>query len=178
MQNIPWKSHVFTIFYVEINFCLYFTHKMAISHFFWAPSHYDVKVTSYINGWYLFWYQWEEDVHTYTLVVNLGLYDLSIDNPRGVGTTPLRKICLGKTLRIRRVKKLSLTNNAWGYFSFISLDRFNFAKKKKKFRRHYVTDWPLVRIWSPTVLSGNQNKKEGMDTSFKTHLSLASAIIH
>ena len=35
-----------------------------------------LTVTSYINGWYLFWYQWKEDVHTYTLVVNLGLYDL------------------------------------------------------------------------------------------------------
>ena len=34
----------------------------------------DVIVTSYINGWYLFWYQWKEDVHTYTLVVNLGFY--------------------------------------------------------------------------------------------------------
>ena len=33
-------------------------------------------VTSYINGWYLFWYQWKEDVHTYILVENLGLYDL------------------------------------------------------------------------------------------------------
>ena len=42
----------------------------------WARSHYDVIVTSYINGWYLFWYQWKEDVHTYTLVANLGLYDL------------------------------------------------------------------------------------------------------
>ena len=49
---------------------------MAISQFLWARSHYDVIVTSYINGWYLFWYQWKEDVHTYTLVVNLGLYDL------------------------------------------------------------------------------------------------------
>ena len=28
----------------------------------------------------------------------------SIDNPRGVATTPLRKICLGKTLRRTRVK--------------------------------------------------------------------------
>ena len=51
---------------------------MAISQFSWARSHYDVIVTSYINGWYLFWYQWKEDVHTYTLVVNLGLglYDI------------------------------------------------------------------------------------------------------
>ena len=53
-----------------------FSHKMAISQFSWARSHYDVIVTSYINGWYLLWYQWKEDVHTYTLVVNLGLYDL------------------------------------------------------------------------------------------------------
>ena len=53
-----------------------FYSQMAISQFSWALSHYDVKVTSYINGWYLFWYQWKEDVHTYTLVVNLGLYDL------------------------------------------------------------------------------------------------------
>ena len=43
---------------------------------FVARSHYDVIVTSYLNGLYLFWYQWKEDVHTYTLVVNLGLYDL------------------------------------------------------------------------------------------------------
>ena len=28
----------------------------------------------------------------------------SIDNPRGVATTPLTKICLGKTLRRTRVK--------------------------------------------------------------------------
>ena len=49
---------------------------MAISQFSRARSHYDVIVTSYINGLYLFWYQWKEDVHTYTLVVNLGLYDL------------------------------------------------------------------------------------------------------
>ena len=39
---------------------------MAISQFLWARSHYDVIVTSYINGLYLFWYQWKEDVHTYT----------------------------------------------------------------------------------------------------------------
>ena len=49
---------------------------MAISQFSWARSHYDVIVIPYINGWYLFWYQWKEDVQTYTLVVNLGLYDL------------------------------------------------------------------------------------------------------
>ena len=43
----------------------------------------DVIVTSYINGWYLFWYQWKEDVHTYTLVVNLGLYETTTLPPFG-----------------------------------------------------------------------------------------------
>ena len=60
------KNQFLPIFYTQ----------MAIFKFSWARSHYDVIVTSYINGWYLFWYQWKEDVHTYTLVVNLGLYDL------------------------------------------------------------------------------------------------------
>ena len=83
---------------------------MAISQFSWARSHYDLIVTSYINGWYLFWYQWKEDVHTYTLVVKVkGYMTFSIDNPEGVATTPLRKICLGKTLRITRVKAQNST---------------------------------------------------------------------
>ena len=46
----------------------------------------------------------------------------SIDNPRGVATTPLRKICLGKTLRRTRVNtrlpsfvspKITVVYNAW-----------------------------------------------------------------
>ena len=76
LEKKKWKSRVFTIFYVKIIFCLYFRHKMAISQFSSARSHYNVIVRSIINGWYLFWYQWKEDIHTYTLVVNLGLYDL------------------------------------------------------------------------------------------------------
>ena len=34
---------------------------MAISQCSWACSHYDVIVTSYINGWYICWYQWKEE---------------------------------------------------------------------------------------------------------------------
>ena len=29
--------------------------------------------TSYEVQWYSFWYQWIEEVHTYTLVVNIGV---------------------------------------------------------------------------------------------------------
>ena len=39
----------------------------------------------------------------------------SIDNPRGVATTPLRKICLGKTLRRTRVKILNSANHVIRY---------------------------------------------------------------
>ena len=77
---------------------------MTISQFSRACSHYDIIVRSYINGRYLFWYRWKEDVHTYTLVVNLGYMIFSIDNPWGCNN-PLRKICLGKTLRRTRVKR-------------------------------------------------------------------------
>ena len=96
---------------------------MAISQFLWARSHYDVIVTSYINGWYLFWYQWKEDVHTYTLVVNLGLYDLQDLIIQGVlQQPPLRKICLGKPLRITRVKNILFTSNVH-VSSLLNIDR-------------------------------------------------------
>ena len=77
-------------FYIKINFYLHFTHKMTISQFLRACSHYDIIVRSYINGWYLFWYQWKEEVHTNTPVVNVGYvrYTFIINNPGGVATTP------------------------------------------------------------------------------------------
>ena len=67
---------------------------MTISQYSRACPHYAIIVRSYINGWYLFWYQWKEYVHSYTLVVNLGLYDLQYWY--GVATTPAQKICLEK----------------------------------------------------------------------------------
>ena len=78
---------------------------MAISQFSRACSHYDVIMRSYIYWWHLFWYQWKEDVHTYTLVVKVIWPSVLII--LGVATTPLRKICLGKTLRRTRVKRSS-----------------------------------------------------------------------
>ena len=55
---------------------------MTISQFSTDCSYYDVIVNhnvivmSHINGWYLFWYQWKDDIHSYTLIVNLGVSDL------------------------------------------------------------------------------------------------------
>ena len=67
------------------------------------PLSQDLIVTSYINGWYLFWYQWK-DVRTYTLVVNLGYMTFSIDNLEGGCNNPPSENMFGKTLRITLVK--------------------------------------------------------------------------
>ena len=58
---------------------------------------YDVIVTSYINGWYLFWHHWKEDDHTVTLVVNLGLYDLQDWYSGGGCNNPPSENIFGKT---------------------------------------------------------------------------------
>ena len=76
-------------FSVKIHFCLYFTQNDYVSIFkgvltLWHHS----EVRSYINGWYLFWYHWE-DVHTYTVVVNLWIWPSVLIIWRGVATTPL-----------------------------------------------------------------------------------------
>ena len=89
------------IFYTKINFYLYFTCKMAISRFSRACSLYNVIVTSYNNGWYLFWYQWKEDIHIYTLV--RVIMTLPVDNQGGC-----RKLCLGKMLRRTMVNPTKL----------------------------------------------------------------------
>ena len=70
---------------------------MPISQFSRSCSLYDIIVTSYINELYLFWYQWKEDIHSYTLVVNLGLYmTFNIDNPRGCSNNPTSENLFGK----------------------------------------------------------------------------------
>ena len=42
--------------------------------------HYDVIMTSYTVGWYLFWYQWIEKTHYYTLVANIRVCDVYYRN--------------------------------------------------------------------------------------------------
>ena len=50
---------------------------------------YNVIVTSYKVQWYLFWYQWIEEFHTYTLVANIGVSCVPYRKSReGVATTP------------------------------------------------------------------------------------------
>ena len=49
---------------------------------------YDVIMRSYINGWYLFWYTWKEDVHT--MVINKDYNDLQYCLYGGGCNNPLR----------------------------------------------------------------------------------------
>ena len=57
----------------------------------------NVTVTSYEVQWYSFWYQWIEEVHTYTLAANIGVLGFQYRKSRkGVATTPpppLRRTC-------------------------------------------------------------------------------------
>ena len=76
------KIACLTTFLRKINFVPLFNTQNDNFSILRACSHYDVIVTSYVNGWFLFWYQWKEDVHSCTLVVNLGLF--SIDNPEKI----------------------------------------------------------------------------------------------
>ena len=46
--------------------------------------HYDVIVTSYEDGWYLFWYQWKEETHSYTLVASMRYRTFHIENQEGL----------------------------------------------------------------------------------------------
>ena len=70
-----------------------------------APWLYDVTVTSYEVQWYSFWYQWIEEVHTYTLVANIGVSDVLYRKSREeVATPPPSEDVLQKYRRRMRVK--------------------------------------------------------------------------
>ena len=68
-KNCHFLTYLTKKFHVFINFQdqvlhIFYTHKENFSICeARACVHYDVIVTSYINGWYLFWYQWKEDIH-------------------------------------------------------------------------------------------------------------------
>ena len=49
-------------------------------------------MTSYEDGWYLFWYQWKEEPHSYTLVANTRVF-CNENLEEGVATTPLGRPC-------------------------------------------------------------------------------------
>ena len=62
-----------------------------------------------------------------------------IDNPRGVATTPLRKICLGKTLRRTRVNHL--------YFMQLSMNFADIFEHKSKTLLHFAQQTGIARFF-------------------------------
>ena len=60
---------------------------------FRGRADFDVTVTSYEVQWYLVWYQWIEEIHTYTLVANIGYQAFCIENPgRGLQQPPSKDV--------------------------------------------------------------------------------------
>ena len=78
----PAKIPCFYDFLAKHWFLLIFTYILNASKFPRARWLYDVTVTSYEVQWYSFWYKWIEEVHTYTLVANIGVSGaFRIENP-------------------------------------------------------------------------------------------------
>ena len=85
----PAKIPCFYNFLAKNWFLLIFTYIFNASKFPRGRWIYDVTVTSYEVQWYSFWYQWIEEVHTYTLVANIGVSGVPYRKSReAVATTP------------------------------------------------------------------------------------------
>ena len=83
---------------------LIFTYIFNASKFPRARWLYDVTVTSYEVQWYSFWYQWIEEVHTYTLVANI-VSGVPYRKSREGLQHPLRRTCYKKYVRhVRRTR--------------------------------------------------------------------------
>ena len=91
----------------------------------------------------------------------------SIDNPRGVATTPLRKICLGKTLRRTRVKKKKKKNLQYlipWYHDRLGLSHFNITLGVEICHAHDNTKS------IPPSSGVHEGGKEGAWPTFVSHL--------
>ena len=89
---------MFLQFFLAKNlFLLIFMYIFNASKFPRARRLNDVTVTSYEVQWYSFWYQWIEEVHTYTLVANIGVSGVPYRKSReGIATTPYLEDVLQK----------------------------------------------------------------------------------
>ena len=54
----------------KINISYVFVYKLLQSRFARAHLQYDVIASMHEECWYLFWYHWIEEAHSYTLVPN------------------------------------------------------------------------------------------------------------
>ena len=137
---------------------LYFIHKMPISQF-----------SKPWSLWWmvLIWYQWKEDIHSYTMVVNLGLYNLPYWLSWG-----LQQPRFGKYVREKCSGELGLSTvlqHIWlGNFSQIIHDHDprlisctglyvepkiskNFVKRVKWWRKQ-ISAWVYRFAWTDLII--------------------------
>ena len=59
------------IFKPKIDFCQFFVYRYIFIMFkiLRLHLHYDIIVTSCADGWYLFGYQWKEEIHIHVLLI-------------------------------------------------------------------------------------------------------------
>ena len=78
--------HVPAIFQPKNTFCLFFVYIFKILR---SCLHYDVIMTSYdADGWYLFWYQWKKETHSFTVVANIRVQDVYYRKSKGGCNNP------------------------------------------------------------------------------------------
>ena len=107
----PAKIPCFYDFLVKNWFLLIFAYIFNTSKFPRACWLYDVTVTSYEVQWYSFWYQWIEEVHTHTLVANIGVLGILYRKLReGLQQPPFWRMCYKKYLRRMRVNRVIFWN--------------------------------------------------------------------
>ena len=77
------ENRMFLRFFSQNRFCLFFVFIFNMLKILRLRLHYDTIVTSYADGWYLFWYQWKEETHSYTVVANIRVQGVYYRKSRG-----------------------------------------------------------------------------------------------
>ena len=104
-------------------------------------------MTSYKVEWCSFWYQWIEEVHTYTLVANIGGSSVPYRKPgRELQKSPppqLRRMCYRKYIWRTRVNFWSLHNKI-AYLEFSVAFSCSHCKFHQQNNPIPASCWPLV----------------------------------
>ena len=102
------ENPMFLRFLAKNRFLLIFMYIFNASKFLRARWLYDLTVTSYEVQWYSFWNHWTEEVHTYTLVANIGISGVPYRKSREGLKPPLRMTCYKKYPR--RIRDINMIN--------------------------------------------------------------------
>ena len=107
---------MFLWFLAKNHFCLFFVYIFNLFKILWSHLHYDIIMTSYADGWCLFWYQWKEETRLYSGSKHKGigrlLYKIQWG---GCSNPPFRCTENGSGGRGLKMIKLT-TNKIWSSF--------------------------------------------------------------